>query len=112
MNSESPTNDAQLSTIADLIARSMTSGIPSSDLKMIRESIDEIRFRLDALEESVAGNKETVPGIDHPSQDRFEIAEAIVDRLFDKAGGGEKACIFEPAGKPCDHCSMCSSRGF
>jgi len=24
----------------------------------------------------------------------------------------EKACTFEPNGKPCDHCAMCSSRGF
>jgi hypothetical protein len=23
----------------------------------------------------------------------------------------EKACQFEP-GRPCDHCSMCNSRGF
>jgi hypothetical protein len=24
----------------------------------------------------------------------------------------EKKCSVEPGGKPCDHCSMCSSRGF
>jgi hypothetical protein len=24
----------------------------------------------------------------------------------------EKKCSVEPAGKPCDHCAMCSSRGF
>ncbi len=47
----------------------------------------------------------------HPSQERFNINEAIVDELvefFEK----EKACSFEPDGKPCDHCAMCSSRGF
>ena len=47
----------------------------------------------------------------HPSQERFNINEAIVDELvefFEK----EKACSFEPNGKPCDHCSMCSARGF
>jgi hypothetical protein len=47
----------------------------------------------------------------HPSQEKFNINEAIVDELvefFEK----EKACSFEPNGKPCDHCSMCSSRGF
>ena len=37
-------------------------------------------------------------------------AEAIVDSLFDHHSK-EKACTFEPS-KPCDHCSMCSSRGF
>jgi hypothetical protein len=47
----------------------------------------------------------------HPSQERFNVNEAIVDELvefFEK----EKACSFEPNGKPCDHCSMCSGRGF
>ena len=47
----------------------------------------------------------------HPSQERFNVNEAIVDELvefFEK----EKACSFEPNGKPCDHCAMCSSRGF
>ena len=29
-------------------------------------------------------------------------------RLFEK----EKTCTIEPGGKPCDHCAMCSSRGF
>jgi hypothetical protein len=24
----------------------------------------------------------------------------------------EKTCSVEPGGKPCDHCAMCSSRGF
>jgi hypothetical protein len=49
--------------------------------------------------------------ISHASQERFNVNEAIVDELvefFEK----EKACSFEPNGKPCDHCAMCSSRGF
>jgi hypothetical protein len=24
----------------------------------------------------------------------------------------EKTCSVEPGGKPCDHCAMCSARGF
>jgi hypothetical protein len=47
----------------------------------------------------------------HSSQERFNINEAVVEELvefFEK----EKACSFEPNGKPCDHCAMCSSRGF
>jgi hypothetical protein len=49
--------------------------------------------------------------ISHASQERFNINEAVVEELvefFEK----EKACSFEPDGKPCDHCAMCSSRGF
>jgi hypothetical protein len=47
----------------------------------------------------------------HPSQERFNINEAIVDELVEFFEQ-EKACSLEPSGKPCDHCSMCSSRGF
>jgi hypothetical protein len=49
--------------------------------------------------------------IDHPSQERFGIEEATVAELvefFEK----EKKCSVDPSGKPCDHCAMCSSRGF
>jgi hypothetical protein len=46
----------------------------------------------------------------HPSQEKFGVEEAtseLVD-FFE----GTKTCELEPGGKPCDHCSMCSSRGF
>ena len=48
---------------------------------------------------------------DHPSQQRFGVEEATVAELvefFEK----EKQCSMDPSGKPCDHCAMCSSRGF
>jgi hypothetical protein len=51
-----------------------------------------------------------VPAVDHPSQDRFGIGEAVsemVDFLE-----REKTCQLEPGDKPCDHCAMCSTRGF
>lgn len=47
----------------------------------------------------------------HPSQARFTLAEAVADAIID-AKTKEKACTFEPNGKPCDHCGMCSARGF
>jgi hypothetical protein len=47
----------------------------------------------------------------HPSQERFGIEEAAVSELVDFFEG-EKKCELEPGGKPCDHCSMCSTRGF
>lgn len=48
----------------------------------------------------------------HPSQEKFGVDEAsllseLVD-YFEK----EKTCSLEPGGKPCDHCEMCSTRGF
>lgn len=47
----------------------------------------------------------------HPSQERFGVEEATVSELVDFFEG-EKKCELEPGGKPCDHCAMCSSRGF
>ena len=47
----------------------------------------------------------------HPSQERFGIEEATVAELVEFFES-EKKCSVEPGGKPCDHCAMCSSRGF
>jgi hypothetical protein len=46
----------------------------------------------------------------HPSQERFGIDDAVTELVdfFEK----EKVCSVEPGGKPCDHCAMCSTRGF
>lgn len=47
----------------------------------------------------------------HPSQERFGVDEAAVSELVDFFEK-EKTCSMEPGDKPCDHCAMCSSRGF
>ena len=46
----------------------------------------------------------------HPSQERFGIDDAVAELVdfFES----EKTCTVEPGGKPCDHCGMCSARGF
>jgi hypothetical protein len=52
-----------------------------------------------------------VPATSHPSQEQFTgIGEAVSElvEFFER----EKTCTVEPGGKPCDHCGMCSSRGF
>ena len=51
-----------------------------------------------------------IPVVPHPSQERFGIGEAVSELVdfFER----EKVCTVEPGGKPCDHCAMCSSRGF
>ncbi|HYN85906.1 MAG TPA: hypothetical protein VER32_11680 [Pyrinomonadaceae bacterium] len=48
--------------------------------------------------------------VSHPSQERFQLDEAVSEIVdyFER----EKVCTVEPGGKPCDHCAMCSSRGF
>ncbi len=50
-------------------------------------------------------------GVSHPSQEKFGVEEAVVSELVDYFEK-EKTCSVEPGGKPCDHCAMCSSRGF
>lgn len=47
----------------------------------------------------------------HPSQEKFGVEEAVVSELVDYFEK-EKTCSVEPGAKPCDHCAMCSSRGF
>jgi hypothetical protein len=49
--------------------------------------------------------------VQHPSEEKFGVEEATVAELVDYFEGAKK-CDLEPGGKPCDHCAMCSSRGF
>ena len=47
----------------------------------------------------------------HASEERFGVEEAAVSELVEFFES-EKKCSVDPSGKPCDHCAMCSSRGF
>lgn len=76
------------------------------ELAALFAAIEKINHRLDKLE----GVQVAAPPIEHPSLDKFSVAEAIADSIFSHYKK-EKACQFEPD-KPCDHCSMCNSRGF
>jgi hypothetical protein len=58
--------------------------------------------------QSAIGNPQSM---DHPSQERFGVEEAVVSELVEFFEN-EKQCSVDPSGKPCDHCAMCSSRGF
>jgi hypothetical protein len=49
--------------------------------------------------------------LSHPSLEKFGVEEAVVSELVDYFEK-EKTCSVEPGGKPCDHCAMCSTRGF
>jgi hypothetical protein len=52
-----------------------------------------------------------VPATSHPSHEQFAgLGEAVSElvEFFEN----EKTCTVEPGGKPCDHCGMCSARGF
>ena len=98
-----------------------------AELAALRASLSELQNRLVQIEARVrsgnAGYATTVAApqmhspwlagvnISHPSQERFGVEEATVAELVDYFQS-EKTCSMEPGGKPCDHCAMCSSRGF
>ena len=75
----------------------------------LRRSLETIERRLDSIESQIAFQKLTTdnrqPTSNHSSQEKFAALE-------DLAAEAVNACPFEPAGKPCDHCAMCNSRGF
>jgi len=98
--------------LAEKIARLLESETPPNEMAALFASIEKLNHRLDKLEGSI--NPQSAirdPQSIHPSIEKFSVAEAIADEIF--AGiQKEKACTFEPNGKPCDHCAMCNSRGF
>lgn len=81
----------------------------TNELATLFAAIEKLNHRLDKLERHEVEAVVTVEPA-HPSLDKLSVAEAIADGIF--AGiTREKACQFEPD-KPCDHCAMCSTRGF
>ncbi len=113
----------QAKLIAERIARRVNTRAPeargpvetdlSSELAAVRETLNQLQNRLIQIESRVI----SVPRVQspwlasHPSMERFGVEEATVSELVDFFQN-EKACSLEPGGKPCDHCAMCSSRGF
>lgn len=93
----------------------------SSELAAVRATLNELQNRLIQIESKVGAVGATAPRVQspwlgglntsHPSMERFGVEEATVSELVDFFQN-EKACSLEPGGKPCDHCAMCSSRGF
>lgn len=110
-----PSSNQLAEKIAKLIeseSRPSESDARQNTLSAMLESINAMQKRLDRLEASIGSQPSVQPlKSAHPSTERFAIAEAIADEIFSGIQK-EKACTFEPNGKPCDHCSMCSSRGF
>jgi len=109
----------QARVMAERIARRVASGAApaaasssdvASELAAVRASLNELQTRLVQIEAKV-GSAPRVHSPWHPSLDRFGVEEATVSELVDFFQG-EKTCSMEPGGKPCDHCEMCSSRGF
>jgi hypothetical protein len=110
----------QAKLVAERIARRMSGNTDlSTELSAIRGTLNEIQNRLTQIESRVRADVPSrvhspwLAGVNasHPSQERFGVEEATVAELVDFFQN-EKTCSLEPGGKPCDHCAMCSSRGF
>jgi hypothetical protein len=107
-------NEGNNKNLAARIAKLLETESGTADITALRHSIEKLNDRLDRIEtkmDSSVSAPAPATHTAHPSQDRFAVVEAIVDEVFSQYQK-EKACTFEPNGKPCDHCSMCSSRGF
>ena len=89
----------------------------NDDFNFLRSTLDRINERLDRIESQISVQNKIPQSalrhshLNHPSQEKFlnleDFAKEIVENM-----PNEKACPYEPAGKPCDNCAMCSSRGF
>lgn len=118
----------QAREIAERIARRVGAASASkqspdigSELAAMRATLNELQDRLIQIESKVGASSSAAPRVQspwlgvvnagHPSMERFGVDEATVSELVDFFQS-EKACSLEPGGKPCDHCAMCSSRGF
>lgn len=99
--------------LAERIAKLLDSEQLGGDLASVFASLEKINHRLDKLEAGSLNSQSAVRDLRsaHPSQEKFTVLEAVADQIIEGIKN-EKACTFEPNGKPCDHCSMCSSRGF
>lgn len=98
--------------LAERIARLLENEQQYGDLAALFAGLEKISHRLDKLEADLMPRTASpAVFVDHPSRDRFAVAEALSSEEA-QGTANEKACAFEPNGKPCDHCSMCSARGF
>ena len=98
------------------------SNVAPGDIAGLRAMLSEVAQRLDRIESQMgrggsaappvaAYSPWTPPELAHASQEKFNVEEATVAEMVDYFEQTKK-CELEPGGKPCDHCSMCSSRGF
>ncbi len=100
----------EINRLADKIAKILEAETQQQDMPLLFAGMEKINHRLDKLERALLDGVDVPAQIQHSSLDRFSVSETIADEILSETKN-EKACQFEPD-KPCDHCSMCSSRGF
>jgi len=101
--------------LAEKIAQLLQQNQNGRDDNFLRASLEKINQRLDKIESQII-NQDSKFKIQnskpiHVSQEKFTNLEELADEIIANLQN-EKACPYEPTAKPCDHCAMCSSRGF
>ena len=108
-------SDIEANELAEKIARLLQMETQRVDLYSLQLNLEKINCRLDQIESQIAFQnpkfKIPNPESNHSSQEKFANLEELADEIINNSTT-EKACPYEPTGKPCDHCAMCSSRGF
>ncbi|MGI8641209.1 MAG: hypothetical protein ACR2MG_14835 [Pyrinomonadaceae bacterium] len=113
-------NKDETQNLAGKIARLLQAEAQDADLYSLQSSVEKINERLTNIEAKLNKSSSDFvhpssfvlhPSKSHPSQEKFDVAEIVADEFINNLQN-EKACPYEPTGKPCDHCAMCSSRGF
>lgn len=103
----------QTQKLAENIAHLLENNSDENNFNFLKNEIGKINSRLENIENNLDSQnpKSEIrnPKSAHPSQNRF--VEMLADEIIEKITN-EKACPYEPAGKPCDNCSMCSSLGY
>ncbi len=110
-------SDIKTNELAEKIAHLLQAEMQAVDFNSLQSSLEKIYQRLDRIESQVTfqnTNPQSAirnPQSFHSSQEKFPDLEELADETIN-ASQTEKACPYEPTAKPCDHCAMCSSRGF
>jgi len=100
--------DENKQALADKIARLLQNDAGVDGSEQVWKALDDLARRVEALEHSTPISPgAAVSPLPHPSLEKYKVLEAVAPE-----GNDDKACTFEPHGRTCDHCSMCSSRGF
>ncbi len=102
--------------LAEKIARLLQAEAPkNANFHSLQSSLEKINQRLDRIESQISTENSKIKTLNpkpfHLSQEKFTNLEELAEERTNNSQT-EKACPYEPTGKPCDHCAMCSSRGF
>ncbi len=95
--------------LAEKIARLLQTETQSADLHSLQSSLEKINQRLDRIESQISVENPRFKIQDsksfHSSQEKFTNLKELADEIINNSQN-EKACPYEPTGKPCDHCAM------